>query len=102
MSTFSPEIQLIAMLLSLVEEQQRAMCKLQERCDDLEARVNKNSKNSSKPPSSDGYAKLSQPTEKKDEGKPSPGSEDRPSPKSLRSSSGLKPGAQKGHKGIFV
>ena len=45
----------------------------------LEERVNKNSQNSSKPPSSDAFNK--------------------PKPKSLRKVSGKLPGAQKGHKG---
>ncbi|MEG2974001.1 MAG: IS66 family transposase [Clostridium sp.] len=45
----------------------------------LKEQLNKNSKNSSKPPSSDGFNK--------------------PEPKSLRKSTGKKQGAQKGHKG---
>lgn len=45
----------------------------------LKEQLNKNSKNSSKPPSSDGLSK--------------------PQPKSIRKSSGKKQGAQKGHKG---
>ncbi len=46
---------------------------------ELEERLNKNSQNSSKPPSTDGYKK--------------------PSPKSLRKPSGKKQGGQPGHKG---
>jgi transposase len=53
--------------------------KLVEKIDVLSEMINKNSRNSSKPPSSDGYAK--------------------PEPKSLREKSGKKAGAQEGHKG---
>jgi len=49
---------------------------------ELEARVNKNSRNSSKPPSSDGLAK--------------------PSPKSLRRQGVRRPGGQDGHQGATL
>ena len=52
---------------------------LQQTIKELTERVNKNSRNSSKPPSSDGYSK--------------------PNPKSLREKSGRKQGGQKGHSG---
>jgi len=51
----------------------------QEEISQLKEQLNKNSKNSSKPPSSDGLKK--------------------PSPKSLRKPSGKKPGGQQGHEG---
>ena len=56
--------------------------KLYGRIQDLEDRTSKNSKNSSKPPSSDGYVK--------------------PSPKSLREKTGKSIGGQKGHIGTTL
>ncbi|NMM01125.1 IS66 family transposase, partial [Paraburkholderia sp. RP-4-7] len=63
----------------LTHEQKDALIvDLVKRLNALEAKLEKNSRNSSKPPSSDG-----------------PGRK----PKSLRGTSGAKPGAQPGHKG---
>lgn len=54
---------------------------LSERIDKLESQLNKNSRNSSKPPSSDGFNR------------------DKPKPKSLRKKTGRKPGGQAGREG---
>ena len=62
----------IVLLLGIIEQMAAEISK-------LKAQLNLNSKNSSKPPSSDGYKK--------------------PKPKSLRGSSGKKAGGQKGHEG---
>jgi transposase len=67
--------QLIEIILLLTEELKALTVTVSE----LEGRLNTNSGNSSKPPSQDGF--------------------DKPSPKSLRTKSGKKPGGQKGHKG---
>ena len=67
--------QLTNLVNELLEKLDAAYAKIAE----LEERLNKNSRNSSKPPSSDGYKK--------------------PSPKSLRKPSGKKQGGQPGHKG---
>ena len=63
----------------LLSEMSRHNCELKARVKYLEGRLAKNSRNSSKPPSTDGLNK--------------------PKPKSLRPRTGRKPGAQKGHKG---
>jgi len=68
----SQKVDLIVQLMAQVAH-------LTARVAELEARLGMNSANSSKPPSSDGYAK--------------------PNPKSLREPSGLRPGGQKGHEG---
>lgn len=69
----------VEQLTSLVKELQGQLAAAQAKIAELEERVNKNSQNSSKPPSTDGYQK--------------------PSPKSLRRPSGKKQGGQVGHKG---
>jgi transposase len=66
---------LIELLLRLEAEVRRLRCEVKE----LRARLALNSRNSSKPPSSDGLAK--------------------PAPKSLRQKSGRRPGGQPGHPG---
>ena len=71
-----PELPDLAALTS--EQKDDLIRALYQRLVDLDARVRKDSHNSSKPPSSDGLSKK---------------------PKSLRQSSGRKPGGQKGHEG---
>jgi len=66
-------------LVDLILAHQEQVLSLTKRVSELEQKVNKNSRNSSKPPSSDGLAK--------------------PKPKSLRKRSKKKTGGQKGHKG---
>lgn len=62
-----------------IEKQSQQIAQLLERVDGLTTMLNKNSRNSSMPPSSDGYKK--------------------PAPSSLRAKSGKKAGGQNGHKG---
>ncbi len=64
-------------LVDIIMELQHHVLKLQKRVEELENRLNKNSSNSDRPPSSDGLKK----------------------PKSLRKRTGKKPGEQPGHKG---
>jgi transposase len=67
-------------LRALVAEQAKLIEQLSQRIAELEARLNKDSHNSSKPPSSDPPFR-------------------KPPPRSQRKASGRKPGGQKGHKG---
>lgn len=71
---------LILQLQETVKRQETLIQQLEFRVKELEARLSKNSQNSSKPPSSDGYNK-------------------KPAPKSQRQKSGKKPGGQSGHAG---
>lgn len=66
-------------LAALVVELSARLEKAEARIAELEAQLGKNSRNSSKPPSSDGLAK--------------------PAPKSLRGRTGRRPGGQAGHQG---
>ena len=70
----------VAELVAQIDAYQQALASLSERIKQLEARLNKDSHNSHKPPSSDGPAK-------------------RPRPRSLRQRSGKKSGGQPGHEG---
>lgn len=71
-----------AVLVETIHKMQQTIDGLNEKIARLEEQLHKNSKNSSKPPSSDGYSKP-------------------PAPKSLRKTSGKK-GAKPGHKGISL
>src|SRR5207244_652427 len=71
----------VALVLQLLEQlttQQQTIARLAQRIEELEERLTRNSRNSSQPPSSDGF--------------------NRP-PRSLRQPSSRKPGGQPGHKG---
>jgi transposase len=67
-------------LEALVVEQAVLITELRAEVAELKRRLGQNSRNSSRPPSSDGLAKS-------------------PAPKSLRRRSGRKPGGQRGHEG---
>lgn len=72
-------LQQVNSLNATVNAQTQLIAKLNQTIQELKEQLNKNSRNSSKPPSSDGFKK--------------------PAPKSLRKPSGKKAGGQDGHKG---
>ena len=72
----------IASLNAIIDAQEQLIAQLNQTIQQQQERLNKNSKNSSKPPSSDGLNK--------------------PAPKSLRKPSGKKAGGQKGHQGTTL
>lgn len=78
-SVIAEQTATINKLTEAIAKQQVEIMMQREEIAKLKEQVNKNSKNSSKPPSSDGF--------------------DKPQPKSLRKSSDKKQGAPKGHKG---
>jgi transposase len=69
--------EIVDLLLTIIKEMAETIQQQADELAELKAQLNKNSKNSSKPPSSDGYKK----------------------PKNLRKPSGKKPGGQIGHEG---
>jgi len=71
--------EIIDFFITIIKEMTETINQQAEEIAELKTRLNKNSKNSSKPPTSDGYRK--------------------PSPKSLRKPGERKPGGQPGHKG---
>ena len=75
---------IIAENQKIIDQQAIKISELEERVKYLEERLNKNSRNSSKPPSTDNFAT------------------ERPNPKSQRIKSGKKPGGQEGHVGTTL
>lgn len=76
-------ISVIQRLETIIEKQAIQIVELEERVRILESRLNQNSRNSSKPPSTD-FVK------------------EKPNPKSLRKKSGKRPGGQVGHQGATL
>ena len=74
----------IQRLEAIIEEKAIRIAELEERVKVLESRLNQNSRNSSRPPSTDFFVK------------------EKPNPKSLHKNSGRKPGGQEGHQGATL
>jgi transposase len=72
----------LAGALGALEETRAELRRARERIAELEARLKQNSRNSSKPPSSEGLGK--------------------PAPRTLRKKSGRRPGGQAGHEGTTL
>jgi type II secretory pathway component PulJ len=77
-------IVVIQRLETIIEKQAKQIAELEERVRVLEFRLNQNSRNSSRPPSTDFFVK------------------EKPNPKSLRKKSGKKSGGQDGHPGTTL
>jgi len=77
-------IVVIQRLETIIEKQAMQIAELEERVRVLEFRLNQNSRNSSRPPSTDFFVK------------------EKPNPKSLRKKSGKKSGGQEGHSGTTL
>jgi type II secretory pathway component PulJ len=77
-------IVVIQRLETIIEKQAMQIAELEERVRVLEFRLNQNSRNSSRPPSTDFFVK------------------EKPNPKSLRKKSGKKSGGQDGHPGTTL
>jgi hypothetical protein len=76
-------ISVIQRLETIIEKQAIQIAELEERVKALESRLNQNSHNSSRPPSTDFF-------------------KEKPNPKSLRKKSGKKSGGQEGHSGTTL
>ena len=82
MPTYEELLEIIAEQNKIIERLTAELASAKAEIAELKEKLNKNSRNSSKPPSTDGYEK--------------------PAPKSLRKKSGKKSGGQTGHKGHSI